>query len=804
MPRPTRLLLLGTLAALLGAADVTEVTVALDPAVVARNQGYGYTPADLQRWFNRPHTLTYDTTGVDRARIGTLPAAGVHPRILFSAEDLPAIRQRLQGTPGKLIDAAIRKVLADTLTGPTAKFGAAYRALAAGDRSVKAHGDQATLGYAVLYEAFRCLLDDDRAGGATVAAAITTLAAIDQQVLRETREKIRAKNPEAVDDFERVGKEATHEGTLGLAYDLAHGWMTPAQRDAVRAVIIEVIDGKRFVGVDTLRTQSTCSSNHIPWVARMIHLAAAVEGEPGAPADAYRRCADAMRWFYGVGIYRDGDAFEGWGKNFLFAEHAWIMARHGDDAFALVNVRNAFRNYFIEALHPWGGAWTFYDSNGGTGNKLYRNGDVLVYKALFPRDPAIDVVYRNHIDPDYKEFAAPVNVRHYFLATEALVMALFPESYDAAVPREQALKNLTADRPLASWSEDTGNLIARSAWSPDALYLHYLNRSNIGGHLYSDRGHFSVYSQGRTWGIYRPMRQERQAYEPRNRTGILIDGEGVSVVPGKCVAQAATADAALVATDLKPAWDYVSNYIFPNKERKNAIRLPFTANEFRLRRSPFPWMDLPLDEMPHWETSRAPEPIPANPSPFTLWRQRPVPTAFAFRTAGLVRGPHPYVMVLDDLRRDHTDHRYAWGMTLADDVTLAEATVLPDGQGAEARLGERSPAGGKARGLTVRLLGVPGLAAPVIAPETSANPPMKDVVIPKLVFTATTPEFRSTALLYDQRPGEAGPTTAWNGDRSVLTITWPDQVDELRFRTGTDQRRRVSIVRAGRTLIGGE
>ena len=76
----------------------------------------------------------------------------------------------------------------------------------------------------------------------------------------------------------------------------------------------------------------------------------------------------------------------------------------------MLGVRNAFREYFVQPMNPWGGNFTFYDSSGGTGNKLYRQADVLVYKRMFPGDPVIDFICRNQISQDYRDFGGPIKL----------------------------------------------------------------------------------------------------------------------------------------------------------------------------------------------------------------------------------------------------------------------------------------------------------------------------------------------------------------------------------------------------------
>lgn len=49
-----------------------------------------------------------------------------------------------------------------------------------------------------------------------------------------------------------------------------------------------------------------------------------------------------------------------------------------------------------------------------------------------------------------------------------------------------------------------------------------------------------------------------------------------------------------------------------------------------------------------------------------LWN----PVQKAFRTAALVRGNHPYVLMVDDIRKDDSSHLYEWAMHLPPDLEI--------------------------------------------------------------------------------------------------------------------------------------
>ena len=109
--------------------------------------------------------------------------------------------------------------------------------------------------------------------------------------------------------------------------------MTEEQRTAIRATLSKATTGMTNVGCETLRALNACVSNHIPWENRLMFAVSAIEGEPGYDATTYKRCVDAQTNYVTM-IYPSGEAFEGWGKNFLCMENMIIMAKRGNDLVA--------------------------------------------------------------------------------------------------------------------------------------------------------------------------------------------------------------------------------------------------------------------------------------------------------------------------------------------------------------------------------------------------------------------------------------------------------------------------------------
>ncbi len=774
---------------------VYTVTERLDMAMVRRHGNFGYTDEEIQKYFDYPQVFEYDATGQAAGAIKAPPPPGVHPRVLFHPDDLPGLRRRLAETkPGKYIMDGIRAMLTRDLTGPNARFGALYQAAARGQQDPGLLDPECSA--AINYECFRCLIDDDTDGGKMAAAALTTLAELDSAELdkafaladsKPADPKAAIKRP--LRDFQQT-KGLTQDGLLPIGYDCAYGFMTADQRDTVRATLAKASANMTLLDAEGLPAFPANTSNWIPMHMRLVLLACSIEGEPGSDPGTYHRCVEGYKRYLNVGMFPAGDAYESMGKNFLFVDNLVPIADRGLNLPALKKVRAQVGGYYLHAMDPWGGHFTFYDSLGGRGNTTPMQ-DAQMMKYLFPQDPAIDFVYRNTVGEGYDVFKANVHFGHPLMKLVPLVQAIFAVEYTPQT-WDEGLKAASAGKPLTFFSNGTGNLITRDLWDKDAVQLHFLTRSVSGGHQYADRTHFSLHALGRYWAIYKPLRQVDEHYLPKNRSVILIDGEGPGTTMAKCVALADEPGATFIAADAKAAYDWGSggNERFP----KGGEKVPFVGNDFHLEKVELPWMDAPWSDLPYWQTSMKGS---------ELWLRRS-PVARAFRTAGLVRGLHPYVLIVDDIQKDADAHMYEWGMVVEDDLVQQPPVAdAPD----DIVIAEAQPTAAGARFLLVRTLNVEGRdpANPsIIETYTLPNPPMKDITMHRLKITAhsVAPDFKT--LLFPYRQGQEQPKTTWNADRTLLTVAWSDQSDVVSFTKGDDGRTRVKITRGGKAVTASE
>jgi hypothetical protein len=274
-------------------------------------------------------------------------------------------------------------------------------------------------------------------------------------------------------------------------------------------------------------------------------------------------------------------------------------------------------------------------------------------------------------------------------------------------------------------------------------------------------------------------------------------------VPARTLAVVDKPAATFIACDL--TWPYSHVTCTPRDEAAEPV--PVTPNQSRLAPSPFPWMDKPWSFLPLWNSGKKPV-IDGKPSYNSRehhhWKPYN-PVRYAYRTAGLVRGPHPYALIVDDLCKDDAAHTYLWQMHVPEDVTLATREAHASAKAGVVDL-VLAEADGPRR-LLVRVL------AAGTAPEEAARAGEgarlevykterrgRTHEFPRLLvpLEAVTGAFK--VLLYPHRKGDALPETSWAEDRQTLSVTCGGRTDAIELTLGDDGRTRVRLSRDGKRL----
>jgi len=799
----------------------------------------GYTVEEVRKYFPpidkwaiepRPGRIAESFA---RDRFRKPPQPGVHPRVYFNPEDLPEIRRRLQRTQvGRLRMAGIRGRLLQVSPKredwesvpykPTPEDYARYakrglhvdrrmgfrgpwvggwlNALAEGKvpedlekvwAEPPARSGRRYLMHLLPYEAFRCLIDEDAAGGRRVAAAATTIARRFQRDMARWA---------GTDDWQRIYQWLSSH-SLGLTYDWAHGWMTDDQRAAVRKCIADITKGKRYLGLDHPPGFPGNTSNWNIIHANLLPMVLAIESEEGCDPAVYARIVEGLRkWVY-VASGPNGAPFEGLNKSAYGAQWLLPLAKRSEPLIGTEYALRHARKFLLHTMLPWGGEHVFETGIG----PLRR--DIRYFKQAHPGEPVVDVLYgatvRDRFGPGAR--GGWPNIRTSYAPGWDLFVADDPmgaeaDRYDFDAALETLLGRLAKDEPLTYFSDYRGLMVTRSAWARNALHLYFEPRHVPGGHTRASRNEFVFSALGRVWA-HRTVAVEDTS---ELHSVPLIDGKGQGKAGGRCpagrtVALADTPVATFAAADA--AWAY--GHVLVPADRKGAMPVEVRPNDPRLTRSRLPWMSRPWSFLPNWATGCKPAPG-RDPGGHGYWVPYN-PVAYAYRTVGLVRGEHPYVLIVDDIRKDDARHLYEWLMQVPDDLKLARtpAAKTPAGSVVDLVLADD-----QGRRLLLRVLaaGADAAEAQLTRAESKLETYEKEargrttkhrrIVLP---LRAVTGAYK--VLLLPHRDGQDLPATTWSRDRAKLTVAWPDQKDEYAFVTGKDGRTRLALDRGGRRVL---
>jgi len=790
--------------------------------------------------------VKFDTTGV--RKLNPAPAPGVHPRIFFGPGDLPEVRKRVKET--KCGQEAWKNILSWTemmkgnyddradyaqpdrwngsfggLHGRVPLFrlgiprekGCAYNHHPKAAEIYNALADGTAREFPAFYwntmalEAFRCLIDGDTAGAKKLAGVVITALKLDQ-AKRAADPKAKGKIPtQPVGGFQ-----------LAFCYDFLFNTLTPAQKKAMH----DELAASTWLH-DNYGTFNTAESSRSNWATFSYWLfeVLAIEGEPGFNDLKVRGMYRGWRNLLTYGWFQSGATFEGEAKNQLGMDGVILFTmragQYGFDSLGGHPYLQAYaRSFLPHSANAMLDGFHKYDLLGGSraGSGGFASTDSIGLKFMFPDDRIIDWYYRQTIKADYS--GVPDRPDGYFNAL--LFFAVYASDFDPANndPKKLNLGNtfFCGERAL---------MMTRSSWDPTAMQLNMHTRAANGGHAFADRNAIMVAGAGRIWSP-----NGYSNFQTPENSVVCIDGKTQDLqVPGRAIDFVDAPEATFMVGDAKYCWDWNFKRLDKNRgcytrEDVKAGKIEIskgwepvtqTTNDFAYTKLPYAYLNRPLFEYGHW--------IKPNGAISPYVRQVNYPVVKAFRTAGLVRGPHPYALVVDDIRKDDTVHRYDWTLTLEYDIQIAkvektgdrEMDILLTGSDpgqkqanpkapvpAELSAGATIPEGQPV--LLVRVLnrtlgaGAAG-AAPQIVGLPNLSQPKKYASIRRLVIPtdSVSPDFK--VLLYPFHQGEPVPKTAWNSEHTMLTVENGASVDRVAFTPSVSGKTDVTIARDGKTIV---
>lgn len=799
----------------------------------ALNGTFKFPPSPVVPW-------KADDKGFAKNRLFSVPPVGEHPRILFSAKDLPRLRQELASNEAGIATvAALRAQLAKGLDAKETWEGQCFAALAAGDLAAfqaaykespmddsppgsgfrtnipgrspaTKWGTRNPLLVGFEAKALVALLDDDAVAGQQIATALATYA----QFLSP---KVDAANQKLRQEFHWYCTRYLVGNEVAYTYDWAWKWMTPEQREMLRSLIVRATVNKYTVGMDL--PAHWRNWNHIGMTESYAACLFAIEGEPGDDPRGRDRIYEVYRDYLTYAINPLGSGTEGVGYQTLGIGHIispmLAFANRGKNLFTHPHFRKHTESWLVQCMQPFGGAW---QSCGDLANFPPSLWLLMPQKYFYPDSPGIDYVLRNHPQVMKKDWTA---IAHNALEAQ-WILASVPGEKDTRAAAQKAAAAMVGGG-LTFYDKERGSLYTRTGWGVDDLNLHVDCKvdTTFANHDHPDRGQFTLAALGRAWACdgYRDT-------ESKYHNVVTIDGRGQSYFtpPGRWVEQQETPTSVTAVVDAKYCWDWQwmkSSFT----ESKASLELRDHANftesaERLLSRTPLDkWEPDPLPVVKAYNegfaTREKGDPRMWDDEDGWVLRAAWYPVQKAFRTVTLSKGKHPYVLVVDDLRKDDAEHLYEWRMNLPPDVSAVSI------KGPDILLGDLTtkrepvelsyafqgntnlvPAKGD-RLMLVRTLeiGVPDLPTLQPIPMVATIEYKKTAdehqftgrslgMGTQVVIGSRSIEPKFVVLLYPHRHGEEIPQTKWNEDKSRLTITWKDQTHTYGITLTPDGRRK--------------
>jgi len=785
----------------------------------------------------------YDLKGFDLARLySKVPPPGVHPRVLFSPEDVPEIKRQFQSTiRGRELLDHTDLVLSKTLYDKSSDEGKIFAKLSSGDLAglewlvdektgfpwhyFKGYSFQGKLtphaGYLPrLLEAaaFRALLENDERRGKAVAAAMANYWKLREPLI----DKVNA-DKDAPPDHWRAFHQLVSASNLGFGYDLAAKWMTPEQKTVLRRVIAKSTSGKLAYGENgPTRWRDT---NWTAWDLTHFLTALAIEDEEGYDSGIRKVASETLRDYLTWGIDPYGVIFEPNGKNgagLLYALTSGIaLARRGDNYLGHPHLRKLTAAQ-VQDVVPQG---EINVNNGTWGCAPFWGHLASFLKALCPGDLSADWLLRQ-ARPDQGKRSVVTDAQKIPLDNFGVLETITAPDVFTTLDwkgfrtKEGELKPAW-DRsdlhlPEVFADPDHGLFSARSGDQRDALFLMFEARPDLRhiGHQHHDSGHFYLASGGLMWAV---EAGPKSSYSPDHNI-VRIDAQGHSDVgwaPKVKFLGAETNGPLLMASaDLKNAYD--CGWTAPPHF---SWRDP-AASSWKLSVETDPEVVDHFKGTQHYKMRLwGDDYTRANWGPTMRIEGNPV--QYAFRSAGIVNGKHPYALVVDDLSKDGKEHLYDWLMQVPAGTRMLPASISSSnaplsvilsrsaGPGEWDRMSPPEKLPKDAPGLMVCFLGlengeashasyneVGSENAPIRVEQlagstTAGSSPLKT----RLVASQKATDLRFRILLIPIRGGESLPKVSYDSKSATATVEWSGQKDELRFTIGKDQRTVTTLQR---------
>jgi len=697
--------------------------------------------------------------------LSKLPPPGVHPRVFFTADEYPLMRERLEAPHFKAVFDPVRRQVVNGVKQQWGEFAKADLSKPSDEQIIKyfRSGEGRNLNWGVA--SLTAVLEDDAElktlmKGVIVNYARIILASKERAVGGELKGRTGTELNKQLSIWKTDRFDVGVSWTFGasgyaLSYDVLYSDMSAEERAIVTKAIATATKGRKSYGNGMPR--GFASSNHYGYHGDLAALLAVIEDEPGFDRPTWDGIVQVLRDYWEQAYTPFGYSREdGYGPNLGLrggGRGYVVLARRGYNIFATEKFRN-YLKYVAMDYDPYPGGHLNGGASGGPYGELYPS-STLISRYMYPDSVAANFNFRHLVGESYERRLRWQGWVDYMI---------YGSDWRGPSDREAMLKS--SGLPLSVFYPVRGKFIARSGWSSDAVYLTFDARpdAHLIGHDKVDRGNFSMSALGRVWAFSGDFHTHDQS---RENSLVHIDGKA-QAWKAPSVRFLWHVDDGVVAggaADLKYAYEWEWSPPWPKWGKV------FDAPWEPETRGP---LDLGWPRE-HADPDLCPESIHGSQTGYAgqnnLHRRPYNEVGQAMRSAFLVRGQHPYVLICDDIRKDDAEHLYEWVMQLPLDVEedsrAKNEIVLKETQGD--------------RRLLVRFLQPE--ACELKIEEYQAAKDRKGKVSPgkRLVASLNTvdPDFR--VMLYPFREGQPIPQTKMDKSGVTCIVQWPDGMQAVQF-----------------------
>ncbi len=734
-----------------------------------------------------PAPVTYDTPGFAAQKLHPPPAPGIHPRVLVTPDDVADIRRRVK------------------------------------------QGEAAPPEFSTLWERLKesrspfyaLVAEDDALGKALARQFMKMVRHLEPKIDRIDAQPDAANIWSAERSLVASGDpDPPHEIWKLLDYDYLHRWLTPDERAETERVIARLVKD-RFTNY-LAEPDHFMINNHKGFGMEFIRLMLLIEGQPGFPEATFRASAHKVRAMLDWFLSPDGMCYEsikGWLNTSAFV----AVGRRDRDLLRHDHLVAKLR-FFLSTLRWENGRWVIREEMRASAFHV-----IWLMRFLYPEDKKFDLLYSATISThpfltDTKaRWPDPVGV-----APELLLLFAGGGPDDNRAGKLADWNDQKSIDPLKlplTWKDDLrGYVEARNSWQIGDLHLGFVNKQDFfyGGHEGSEANRLTLWKDGVNW-----LRDEDLlAVKATGLQNMLtVDGRGLAWPPvsGVWLGVNEGPHGLSAAGDARMAYSYGKvMQVHPLDSPSGALPYyaPFTEKNFDLTR------DLQVafhpgtvafndgyahtDYGPWSGETRLVEHYTTNN-----------PMERAYRTVHLARGPHPYVLVIDDAAKPGDEkHLFESSFNLPNDVVVVDSkttevqfqNVEPSAlRQSEFLLAPGNTSRDPQTGRPIVAKGDPLMLVRVLHRNTDYGYPVPRIhVVPgrpeqpfrgfsQLVVPAISesPEFR--IMFYPHRHGDPLPETKW-ADNS-LEVVLGGQRDTYKFATTDGGRTVFDFQRDGKPAL---